>query len=234
MDKPPRRRSHDSLSLTKEQILSTSNVVRDAFRKLVSKGVDESDLAKYLCLIPSLPGKLPLMVPGKTDRTTRNFPKRIESLAEEIEAVSSKGGLLYYITRDAWSEAHPPNTGTESLHPAKVDEAWLTQGSYRRTLDDFRKLPRLLRAYAAYLKSAIGQREPRDDFQKFVVIKLLEMVRRTTGKFYFAEVGDLCEAAFQAVECDPPRYLRTLESFEKIYRNNPRLHAPPNKGQTGK
>jgi hypothetical protein len=100
----------------------------------------------------------------------------------------------------------------------------LTGEGYRRTLDDFRRLPRLLHAYAAYLRQAIRQRRPRDHFQKVVVIQMLEMVRRTTGKPYFSEVGYLCDAAFVAAGRSAPRY---LENLEKLYRNNPRLHAPP-------
>lgn len=210
------------LSVTKDKIVSRSEVVREAFNKLVREGVSESTLMDYLRLIPILPNRLPPLILGKTDKTTKNFPHRIERLAKEIESINSNSSLLYFLCLMERSEEDANSAA--GVRPAKVDQAWQMKATYRQTLKDFRKLPRLLRAYAAYIELATRQREPRDNLQKSAVVQLLEMVCRDTGEFYFVDVGYLCYAAFDVADCPAPHY---LENLDKLYRNNPRLHAPP-------
>lgn len=249
-----------SAAVTIETVLAYSPETRNAFDKLVKKGANQADLQALLCLIPILPDKLAPMVPGKTDRTTTNFPNRIDDLAIEISTVNEKGWLLYNLELDTWLEGDPqqakrpmsdsavePQLGpSRESHGAKnegrVGESMTLAlqsrslnratpmspegGHNRETLRDFRRLPSLLHAYATYLRLAIRQRKSRDNGRKFAVIKLLEVVRRDTGDFHLPEVTALCQGAFKAAKCPVPKY---LSSLDKLYRNNPRLHAPPGK-----
>lgn len=216
------RSGRDNLkNLSIKEILATSQMAKDAFKDLVSQGVAQSELTGILCFLPNASDRLGEMVPGKTDRTVTRLPAKLNRFAEEIAAIQ-KGWLHYDLLLHAHAETQFPQFRSKSFSKIAREPKWLIRGSYKATEDVFRNLPSLVRAYAAYLSSAIRNKHWQDNLQKALVIRIIEMVKSATGRFHLKEIQILCDAAFAAAGRSAPKYLGHLD---KLYKGNPRLHT---------
>ena len=126
-----------------DAVLRLGPETQQSFDKLVGAGMDRQELGVRLCMIPFLPSKPVTLIPNKTRKTIRNFPKQIEKWAQAIEVANARG-ILYNLAISTWVEAHNP-----------------TAGDHRRRrsitmLDTFELLPKNLRAYADYWRHVIA------------------------------------------------------------------------------
>jgi hypothetical protein len=208
-----------------EHILQ-DEVTRRVFDKLVRRGVNKSMLKEALCNIPVMPMRLRYLFPGDSSRrwkSTRRFCEQIEKLATDIERFNKHTWLLAAMRDSAHEKAEPRSDRPQHRRFRKVnDETWLCKRTPTKTLDAFRSLPEVLRAYVVYFRLAVRLRRPDVNLQKILIIELLDHIKRYTQahRCYFEDVAQLLGAAFFAAG-RPRSKEYTADALRKLYGNHP-------------
>jgi hypothetical protein len=168
------------------KILVGERRAQKTFAELIKEGVNEDRLILDLYnILQNPPSARASYLHGKKDKTAKRFPKRIEKFAHEIENVNT-GSLFYELllsySRDAKTDRKQP---------------WVLDDDYRKTLEFFERLPGFLRAYAQFVGVAIRQKKRRPSLQAYFVIKLMDNVKRATGRAHYPEIEALLDAVFR-------------------------------------
>ena len=85
---------------TLEEILTQPGAQR-SFDSVRESGVGADHLAERILGLLLIPAKMPTLVPARTGRRTKLLPDRLENMADEIQQVNEKSGLLYEIVLEA-------------------------------------------------------------------------------------------------------------------------------------
>ena len=204
--------------LTIKEILNGYERAREIFDKLVSDKVDQKALADLLCAIPNSPDEKLALVPGMEDRTLRRLPGQMHHWADKLAAINRSSSLDPRMLPSTAKIISRPD-----LLPKPLDVR-LTQEASQLFARKFQSLPGLLHLYADYLgvwvpRLKMGSRHgfrPRT----FLTLKLLKLVKDSTGRNHYGEIATLLTEAYKAAELDLDV---DAEDLRKLNKNNPML-----------
>jgi len=106
---------------TLEEILIQPGA-RESYNRLIESGLSKEHLADQIALLLYVPPKMPNLVLSRSDRQTKLLPDRIENMADEIQQINDKSGLLYEMALEPFAEERRKlrngRSGLNSTHPA--------------------------------------------------------------------------------------------------------------------
>ncbi|HEX3355169.1 MAG TPA: hypothetical protein VHS34_20275 [Terriglobales bacterium] len=195
--------------------LMADPLAKKAIEKLAASGVPKEKLVKLLILVPGA-STIPPLVAGIPDRALRRLPDRIQAFANTIERVNES----LYVAPDVrlLGSLFTSMTPEQKALIAKL----------------FPMTPQILRWYAGDLRDMLwrlyppkrpGQRgvvSKKINFQRLVTIRLVRLVKDSTGKPRYGEVATLLEAAYRIA--GTPRTIAD-DNVRKLDENNPRLRS---------
>jgi hypothetical protein len=196
-------------------------VENEAFEKLIRRGVPRDVLLSLVGSIPGASNKKLELVDGIKERTLRKLPDQIDALADKIKKVNESPWLASDGLRRLAHSVHPHES------PAPRDSP-TTRESAEGMAKYFFMIPGGLHLYAEHLRAWLNRYHPvgshgtdRIQMQTLLTIKLLILVRDSTGRPRYEEVATLLDAAYRA-----RRKPRTIdaEHLRHLEKNNPRLH----------
>ena len=195
---------------------------KEAVERLIQWGVPEHELRWLASIIPGTSNEKLELVPAIEERTLRKLPDQINALADKIKKVNESPWLASdSLRRLALSVKHPHKSPEPSNSTATGDSVELTTMI-------FSKIPRGLRLYAEHLRAWLNYYHPVGSYRKerlrmqnLLTIKLLVLVRESTGRPHYEEVATLLDAAYRA--CCKPKTI-DAEHLRQLEKNNPRLH----------
>lgn len=196
--KPSKSKSVVDSRLTEAALLNEPGV-KEAIQKLARRGASRDELLLLARSIPGANKEAEQLVAGINERRLRALPDRINELSREIERTNESPFL---------------NPGRKGNYLASNRAAYSELGSVRASewveadANDFLAIPGLLRRYAGYLRMALDcfhpkgrgcSVTPRNYFrmQRLLTLRLLRVVRDTTGKPRYSDVATLLEAAYR-------------------------------------
>ena len=205
-----------ALAQHKPKLKSYSDLVEnEAVKKLIHRGVPKDPLLLLARMIPDTSNQRLELVPGIEERTLRRLPDRVKALADTIQRVNESPWLA--------------NDGLRRLALATKPRNSLPEASRTKTAEEliFAGIPRALRSYATHLRAWINSDHPvgsygkeRIRMQTLLTLKLLNLVRDSTGRPHYSEVATLLEAAYSA--SGKPKTI-PADDLGKLERNNPTL-----------
>lgn len=86
------------------------------------------------------------------------------------------------------------------------------------TLEAFKRLPKLLRAYAKFVAFAIRQKPNQNSAEEDLVFILIDNVTRSTGRQHYSQISKLLEALCREQKRRSPYNPRTLQGLYKRTR----------------
>lgn len=192
---------------------------REAVEKLLQKGVPGNVLLLLLRSIQGASNKKLELAPGIEERTLRNLPDQIHKLADRIRGVNDSPWLAAdgLSTLDlSVKHPHEPPDSVSTATPSAELKAMI-----------FSKLPRDLGLYADHLRAWLNRLHPvgshgtdRVRMQTLLTIKLLMLVRESTGRPHYEEVATLLNAAYRA---RGKKQRIDAGNLQKLAKDNPRL-----------
>jgi hypothetical protein len=185
--------------LTEEAVLRKPGV-KAAIDKLTKLGARRDQLMPLVLTIPGASAKVEPLVATITERRLRELPDRIKELSEEIKRINGSQFLTPRRLQDHLG-SHPDDY-PELLSRATSPE-WAEIFS-----SSFLLIPDLLNLYAEYLRVSRGiyypkkrgrKGIPRSLFrlQRLLILRLLRLVRDSTGGPHHSEVATILQAAYQ-------------------------------------
>jgi hypothetical protein len=201
---------------------SKNPVEQEAVDKLIRLGVPGDVLLSLAAIIPGTSNKKLELVPGIEERALRKLPDQIKALADKIEKVNQSPWLASDGLRSLALSVKHPHESPDSPNSTE------TRDSAQPAAMIFSKIPRSLRLYAEHLCAWLNRYHPvgsygtdRIRMRTLLTIKLLMLVRDSTGRPCYSEIATLLEAAYRA---SGRRKTIVAEDLRKLKKNNPRLH----------
>ena len=189
---------------------------RKSYDKLIESGFSKEHLADQIALLLYVPPKMPDLVPSRSDRQTKLLPDRIENMADEIQQVNDKSGLLYEMALEPFAE--------ERRKLRNMAEARLTRHA-RQGVDYCRSLPSMLRTYAEYLRYAIKKnRKGWSELHDYAIWCFQSKIKNATGNYHDKYVALLLSAAFRAAGDDRAADRFNENQLKALRRRGKRLH----------
>ncbi len=203
---------------TLEEIL-TQPAARESYDRLIKSGLGKQQLADHISLLLHVPPKMPDLVPRRSDRRTKRLADRIKNMADEIQQVNEKSGLLYEIVLEA-SAVKPRKQGnTTEVHFTR---------SARQEVAAFRSLPALLRTYAEYLRSAFKMHKKGwSELHDLAICRFQREIKDATGIYHDRHVASLLSAAFRAAGHDQAADRFNSNQLKALRHNNKKLFSTP-------
>jgi hypothetical protein len=213
----------------RHRVLADPNV-KNAFQKLTGEGFDEDLLWWHLWGLASLKKATQnrksrwYAVSGLAPYALRRFPKRIRSMANEIERVDGKiqSNTTYRLTsqllplflagtipgaeievHDSGDVIREVGTASRAIPAALARRLLHRQADLRKLVE----LPNLLRLYADYLEALrklVGHNAPEAAalVKGMMPLQLIRDTKDLTGRPFFSQIATLLEAAYFALGID--------------------------------
>jgi hypothetical protein len=216
-------KSIGSQQITMEALLRDP-LARAAFEKLTQKDeIDREKLWSLLRTIPYASNKVVKLVDGMEDRTVRKLPDRICGWADAIEELNSSPWLSPNLLPKRASFVRHPEGWPKPLNRI------LTPALALPTANQLLNIPSMLRFYADFLRAWLEMFHPvgkrRRDLglgngirlQKYLILKLLGLVRSSSGSPRYKEIANLLDAVYRMTDKSRPKttYEQNLAKLEK-------------------
>jgi len=192
-------------------------VENEAFEKLIQRGVPRDVLSSLVRNISRASNNKLELVHGIAERTLRKLPDQINALADKIEKVN----------QSPWLASDGLYRLALSVHPHESPHSTATSESAEGTTKYFFMIPAGLNLYAEHLRAWLNRYHPvgrhgteRIRMQTLLTIRLLMLVRDSTGLPRYEQIASLLDAAYRA--SGKPKTI-DAEHLRKLEKNNPRL-----------
>jgi len=209
-----------------EEVLLRDPLARAAFEKLIQKGgVDRKQLLSLLLRIPYASNKVLRLVDGMEDRTVRKLPDRIIGWANVIEKLNANPWLSPDRLPKQASVVRYPEGWPKPLNRILIPD--LAEPAAKQLLS----VPGALRFYADYLRAwlemfhPVGKRRRDLGFrngiqpQKYLILKLLRLVRNSAGSPCYREIANLLDAVYRTTGKPGPKII-VEHNLAKVEKNN--------------
>lgn len=203
---------------TLEEILAQPRA-RESYDRLIESGLSKKRLAAQISLMLYVPPTMPDLVPSRSDRRTKRLPDRIENIADEIQQINDRSGLLYEMASEQFVE--------ERRKLRDTAEVGLTRHT-RQGIDYCRSLPSLLRTYAEYLRYAFKMNKKGwSELHNIAVCCFQSEIKNATGRYHDKYVALLLCAAFRAAGNDKAADRFNPNQLKALRHNNKKLFSTP-------